>query len=116
MLGRQHLTVHNGSDWLRFTQQKNKRNNPVHIEIPIAPELRVVMDATPVAEMAFLMNGYGWPFTSNGFGNKFRDWCDAARLPQCSAHGLRKTAAARLAELSCTEQEIVSITGHKTSK
>ncbi|WP_281857095.1 tyrosine-type recombinase/integrase [Litoreibacter halocynthiae] len=116
LLGRQHMTVHNGSDWLRFTQQKNKRNKPVHMEIPIAPELRVVMDATPMGDMAFLVNGYGRPFTSNGFGNKFRDWCDAAGLPQCSAHGLRKAAAARLAELGCTEQEIMSITGHKTSK
>ncbi len=116
LLGRQHMTVHNGSDWLRFTQQKNIRNKPVHMEIPIAPELRVVMDATPMGDMSFLMNGYGRPFTSNGFGNKFRDWCDAAGLPQCSAHGLRKAAAARLAELGCTEQEIMSITGHRTSK
>jgi integrase len=47
---------------------------------------------------------------------KFRDWCDSAGLPQCSAHGLRKAAAAQLAELGCTEQEIMSITGHKASK
>lgn len=116
LLGRQHITVNNGTDWLRFTQQKNKRNKPVHMEIPIAPELRVVMSATEMGELAFLKNGYNRPFTSNGFGNKFRDWCDAAGLPQCSAHGLRKAAAARLAELGCTEQEIMSITGHRTSK
>ena len=60
--------------------------------------------------------GYDPPLTKIGFGNKSRDWCDAAGLPQCSAHGLRKAAAARLAELGCTEQEIMSITGHKTSK
>lgn len=77
LLGRQHMTVHNGSDWLRFTQLKNKRNKPVHMETPIAPELRVVMDATPMGDIAFLTNGYGRAFTSNGFGNKFRDWCDA---------------------------------------
>lgn len=116
LLGRQHMTVHNGTDWLRFTQEKNKRNKPVHMEIPIAPELRIIMDATEMGDMAFLKNGYGRPFTSNGFGNKFRDWCNAAGLPQCSVHGLRKAAAARLAELGCTEQEIMSITGHKTSK
>jgi integrase len=116
LLGLQHMTIHNGADWLRFTQQKNKRNKPVHMEIPIAPELRIVMDATTMGDMAFLTNGYGRPFTSNGFGNKFRDWCNAAGLPQCSVHGLRKAAAARLAELGCTEQEIMSITGHKTSK
>lgn len=46
------------------------------------------MDATPMGDMAFLMNGYGRAFTSNGFGNKFRDWCDAAGLLQCSAHAV----------------------------
>jgi integrase len=116
LLGRQHMTIHDGTDWLRFTQKKNKRNKPVHMEIPIAPELRIVMDATKMGDMSFLVNGYGRPFTSNGFGNKFRDWCNAACLPHCAVHGLRKAAAARLAELGCTEQEIMSITGHKTSK
>ena len=116
LLGRQHLIVNNGVEWLRFTQQKNKRNAPIHMEIPIAPELRAVMDATKMGDLAFLTNGYGRPFTSNGFGNKFRDWCNEAGLPQCAVHGLRKAAASRLAELGCTEQEIMSITGHKTSK
>ena len=32
------------------------------------------------------------------FGNKFREWCDEAGLRHCSAHGLRKAAATRLAE------------------
>jgi len=32
--------------------------------------------------------------------------------PRCSAHGLRKAAARRLAEAGCTEHEIGSITGH----
>lgn len=45
-----------------------------------------------------------------------RKWCDDAGLPHCSVHGLRKAAAARLAELGCTEFEIMSITGHQTSK
>ena len=31
-------------------------------------------------------------------------------------HGLRKTAAARLAEAGCTEQEIMAVTGHVTSR
>lgn len=39
-----------------------------------------------------------------------------AGLPQCSVHGLRKAAAARLAEMGCTEFEIMAITGHRTSK
>ena len=49
-----------------------------------------------------------------GLGNKMREWCNAANLPQCSAHGLRKACARRLAEAGATAHEIMSITGHKT--
>jgi integrase len=54
-------------------------------------------------------------------GEEARDfplyWCDEAGLPpECSAHGLRKAAASRLAEAGATELEIRAITGHQTSK
>ena len=39
-----------------------------------------------------------------------------ARLPHCSAHGLRKAAARRLAECGCTPHEISAVTGHATLK
>jgi integrase len=41
---------------------------------------------------------------------------DDAGLPHCRAHGLRKAAAARLAELGAAEDEIMAITGHRRSK
>src|SRR5262245_40005924 len=44
----------------------------------------------------------------------FRQECDRAGLPNCSAHGLRKAAARRLAEAGCTAHEIGAITGHIT--
>ena len=43
-----------------------------------------------------------------------RKWCDRAGLEACSAHGLRKACARRLAESGATPHEIMSITGHKT--
>jgi len=43
-----------------------------------------------------------------------RKWTDKAGLPDCSAHGLRKACARRLAEAGATPHEIMSITGHKT--
>lgn len=110
--GRQH--VKNG--WLVFTQQKGRNRNPVRMEIPIIPELQRIIDQTPTGDLAFLVTAFNRPFTSNGFGNRFRKWCDEAGLKECSVHGLRKAAAARLAELGCTEQEIMAITGHRTSK
>lgn len=110
--GRQHVR----DEWLIFTQNKNRNRNPVRLEIPIIPALRQVLDASPTGDLTFLVTAHGRPFTNNGFGNRFRDWCDAAGLPHCSVHGLRKAAAARLAELGCTEFEIMAITGHQTSK
>ncbi|MEQ8710495.1 MAG: tyrosine-type recombinase/integrase [Rhodospirillales bacterium] len=34
--------------------------------------------------------------------------------PDCSAHGLRKAMASRLAEIGCSTPEIMAITGHKS--
>lgn len=102
--------------WLAFTQHKNRNKNPVRLEIPIVPELQRIIDASPTGELTFLTKTFNRPFTSNGFGNRFRKWCDQAGLQHCSVHRLRKAAAARLAELGCSEFEIMAITGHRTSK
>ena len=110
--GKQHVR----EGCLIFTQNKGRNHHPIRLELPIIPALRAVLDATPTGDLAFLVTAYGRPFTNNGFGNRFREWCDKAGLPHCSVHGLRKAAAARLAELGCTEFEIMAITGHQTSK
>ena len=110
--GKQHVR----GGWLSFTQHKNRNSKPVRMEIPIIPVLQQTIDASPTGDLTFLVTAFNRPFTSNGFGNRFRKWCDEAGLKNCSVHGLRKAAAARLAELGCTEQEIMAITGHRTSK
>lgn len=102
--------------FLKFTQQKNHRRKPVHLVLPLHPELERIIAATPSTGDAFLQTESGKAFTSNGFGNRFRKWCDEAGLPaRCSAHGLRKAAAVRLAEAGATELEIRAVTGHQTS-
>ncbi len=102
--------------FLKFTQQKNNRRKPVHLVLPLHPELERILEATPSTGETYLLTEFGKPFTSNGFGNRFRKWCDEAGLPDhCSAHGLRKAAAARLAEAGATELEIRAVTGHQTS-
>ncbi|TJU84896.1 MAG: hypothetical protein E5Y10_27025 [Mesorhizobium sp.] len=83
------------------------------LDIPMHPELRAVMAATPRANLTFLVTEQGKPFTSNGFGNWFADRCVEAAVPGRS-HGLRKAAARRLAEAGCSNQQIKAITGHKT--
>ena len=86
------------------------------MEIPIIPELQRIIDATPTGDLTYLVNERGTPWTAGSFGNRFRKWAREAGLNDCPLHGLRKAAAARLAELGCTEFEIMAITGHRTSK
>jgi site-specific recombinase XerD len=102
---------------LHFTQYKKRKNNPVTLAIPVLPDLEDTLAATPVGSSTFLVTELGKPFTSNGFGNRFRKWCGEAGLPRhCSAHGLRKAAARRFAEAGCSENEIAAWTGHRSLK
>jgi integrase len=92
--------------------RQEKTNTP--LLIPIDEPLAAVLSVLPRTNMTFLVTGFGKPFTAPGFGNWFRDRCDEAGLPQCSAHGLRKLAATRLAHAGCSNQEIKAITGHRS--
>ena len=112
------------SDAIRMGRQ-HVRDGLIHVRqgktgeelvLPIHSELASIIAASTTGQMTFLTTQFGRPFTSAGFGNWFRDQCDAAGLPQCSAHGLRKAAARRLAEAGCTAHEIASITGHASLK
>lgn len=102
-LGRQH--VRNG--WLRFKQYKTK----VTVELPILPALQTTLDANPTGDLTFLVTTQGKPFSAAGFGNWFRDRCDEAGLPKCSAHGLRKASAVRAAENGATASQLMAMFG-----
>lgn len=103
-MGRQH--IRNGV--LQVRQDKTG----TELSIPVHTDLQAIVDASAAGQMTFLVTEFGKPFTAAGFGNWFREQCDMANLRHCSAHGLRKAAARRLAEAGCTEHEIASITGH----
>ena len=59
--------------------------------------------------MTFLQTEYGKPFTEAGFGNWFRDRCDEAGLPQCTAHGLKKASATIAAENGATTRQLMAM-------
>lgn len=103
-MGRQH--IRNGL--LHVKQQKTG----AALAIPVHPTLAAIIADTPAEHMTFITTIRGHPFGMTGFGKWFREACDAAGLPHCTAHGLRKAAARRLAEAGCTEHEIAAITGH----
>jgi integrase len=103
-MGRQHVR----DGYIHVRQQKTR----TELDIPIMPELSAIIADTLKDNLTFLVTQFGKPFTAAGFGNWFRQQCNEAGLPHCSAHGLRKAASRRLAELGCTVHEIASITGH----
>ena len=92
-----------------------QKKTGVVLDIPVHPDLRAVIDATPGEHLTFLTSSKtGKPYVGNDFSQQFRIWCDAAELPHCSAHGLRKAACRRLAEAGCSINEIAAISGHAT--
>jgi integrase len=82
--------------------------------IPMDQDLVQALRAAPRTNLTFLVTERGASFTSAGFGNWFRDRCNEAGLPQCSAHGLRKLAATRMANAGCSTDQIKAVTGHKS--
>jgi integrase len=105
--GRQH--VRNGL----LAVRQNKTGTV--LQIPVHPALQAIIAADQGDQLTFLVTRFGKPFTSAGFGNLFRNWCNEAGLPrQLSAHGLRKAACRRLAEAGCSASQIMSISGHRS--
>ena len=80
--------------------------------IPIAPQLQQAIDAMETAHLCFIPSDRGRAYSAASFGNMFRQWCNAAGLPHCTAHGLRKAISRRMAELDVNNAGIKSITLH----
>jgi integrase len=106
-------SIRNG-ELVDFAPQKTSHNNGKLITVPLLEETKAILAATPVTGTdAYLVNSWGKPYTAAGFGNKMREWCDAAGLPECTSHGLRKLCLIRLAEAGFSAPAIGSISGHK---
>ncbi|MDI9847323.1 tyrosine-type recombinase/integrase [Rhodoblastus sp. 17X3] len=103
-------------DWLKFTPKKTAKSSGVTLELPVLDELAAVIEATKTGHLTFLTTDKGKPFTSNGFGNWWREQCDAAGLPQCAAHGLRKAGATIAANRGATTKQLMAIYGWSDPK
>lgn len=102
--GQQHVR----GEHINYKQEKGGKE----LWLPMAPQLRAAIDAMPtVGVHTFLVTETGKPFSKAGFGNWFRDRCDEAGLYHCTAHGLRKAIARRLAENGATQKMIKSVGG-----
>jgi integrase len=104
-LGRQH--VRDG----KFVIRQSKTGK--RLVLPIAQPLAAAIDAMPASDaMCFIVTEWGRPFSVKGFGGWFREQCDAAGLPRCTAHGLRKATMRRMAELEMPNKSMKSVSGH----
>lgn len=104
-LGRQHIRAG------KFAIRQTKTGKLLHL--PIAPQLAAAIEAMPATDsMCFLVTEWGKPFSVKGFGGWFREQCDAAGLPRCTAHGLRKATMRRMAELEMPNKTMKSVSGH----
>jgi integrase len=109
--GRQH--VKDGT--LRFVPRKTRYKRMTPSEKPWLPMLAEIVEASPTGDLTFLVTEYGKPFTAAGFGGWFRDRCNEAGLPHCSAHGLRKAGAALAADGGATDRQLMAMFDWTTS-
>lgn len=84
------------------------------VNVPVVGPLREALEACPCGGIFPLENRNVGVYSAKGFQNLIKRACIKAELPHCSAHGLRKSAAARLRTAGCTDQEGMAITGHKS--
>jgi integrase len=106
-MGKQHVR----DGMIRVVQQKT--GTPLWI--PLHPNLKAIIDATPSRHLTFLLSEKGKPYGSaNSFGQIVKRWARQAGLRGTPLHGLRKACCTRLAENGRSAREIMAISGHKS--
>ena len=113
-LGRTHETVLDGIEALRWTPLKKGSSE---VTIPLLEPLRAATRAPKVQGATYVLGRGGKPFASgDSMSSMFKRWCKDANLDHLSAHGVRKGLAELLAELGCSQYEIMAILGHSEAK
>ena len=101
-------------------QKKTKRvlKLPVHpilkaeLDAAKAEEPRITKGGTRVKSPYILLNFHGDPWTAVSLTQAIKQHCKKVGITGRCLHGLRKTTAAKLAELGCTPHLIGAVTGH----
>jgi len=97
-------------EYIRLRQQKTGAD----LTIKVHPELRAVLDRTPREAVTILTSSAGRPWSTQGHYKAMQRAFALAGIRDATYHGLRVTAATKLAELGAGAFEIAAITGHKT--
>jgi integrase len=87
------------------------------VHIPVAPELAQIIAASVTGIKEYIISNRGTAYSGSALGTAFRGWCDRAGLPaEATMHGLRKAWCRRAAAGGATEDQMMQVTGHQTSK
>lgn len=98
-----------GARAIKLKQQKTGKA----LLLPILPELELELATRTGSHLVFIVTEYGRPFSVKGFQQWFAARAKAATgNDRCTAHGLRKACAVRLANAGATSHQIQAITGH----
>ena len=87
------------------------------VDLPILAELARELAHLPPDQMMLFAHGReAKSYSAHHLGTWFRERCKEAGLADCSAHGLRKAVARRLAEHGATEWEVMAFLAHRTAQ
>jgi integrase len=96
---------------IRLVQQKTG----APLVLPVHPALKLRLDAWPRVAATILTDKWNRPWKPQGLSHALPDALARIGLSHdLNVHGLRKLAAAELADAGCSVHEIASITGHKS--
>lgn len=98
---------------ISLVQQKTK----APLVLPVHRDLKAELDVWKLTASALtiLTNVDGKPWLPNNLSYHMRAALERIGLPDdLNVHGLRKLAAANLAEAGCSTKEIAAVTGHET--
>lgn len=114
MLGRGHECTIDGVPALRWQPMKKGSSE---VSVPLLAPLLSATRAPKVQGATYLLGRGGKPYASGDSASAmFKRWCVDAGLPHLSAHGVRKGLGELLAELGCSQYEIMAIHGHSEAK
>jgi len=90
-----------------------QKKTGTYLIIPAHRELKAILADTPKVGITILTSKTGMPFHERVFSANFKVEREKVGVEGVTFHGLRHTAASKLAEAGCTAGEIQAITGHK---
>lgn len=113
-------------DAVKMGPQHVKEDGKLHVRtgktraeltLPILPNLRLALDAAPTPHLTYLATAQGRTRSTKAAYSWFSDAAREAGLPAgYTAHGLRKDLLTTLAENGATDQQMMAVSGHKSSR